>query len=70
MDLTKDEEVPVPIDDFVNRMDNMMSMLMDLTQKVNSYDNQQADRAASPVRFPLMSKDDRRKTRCPASPTR
>ena len=65
MDFTEDEAVPVPRDELVHRMDNMMSMILDLTQKWNSYDNQQTERVVSPVGSPSMSQDARRK----ASPT-
>ena len=36
-DLTEVEAVLVATDELGHRMDNMMSMLLDLTQKVNAY---------------------------------
>ena len=55
MALTEDEAVPVSKDELVHRMDNMMSMIHDLTHKVNSYDNKQTEKAASPSGSPSTS---------------
>ena len=48
----------------------MMSMILDLMQKVNESDNQQRERRASPIGSPSTSQDFRRKTTLLASPTR
>ena len=68
MDLTEDEAVPVPRDDLANKMDNMMAMLLGLTQKVNAHGKHHLARAASPIGSPSTSQDALRQMRCLASP--
>ena len=63
-DFIGDETVPAPRDDMAQRMDLMMAMVLDLTQKVQASDSQQTKRADSPIGSPSTSHDDRRRARC------
>ena len=59
-----DKAVPTLRDEMVQRMDNMMAMIRDLTHKIYGSDPQQMERATLPLGSPPMPLDDWRRVRC------
>ena len=52
-DYTGNEAVPTPKDDMVQKMNTMMAMILDLSQKIHASDVRQTERTASPSRESL-----------------
>ena len=67
--MTADETLPAPLQGMIQHMDNMMDMLLELSQTVHGQDNSVADQTVTPLASVSAPQPWRRRARPQNSPT-